>query len=74
MNLNIICIFAGKQSWPELVGVQGEVAKATIERENPRVQGVIILEGTPRDLSFRCDRVWIDVNESGIVTLVPRVG
>ncbi|PON83327.1 Proteinase inhibitor, partial [Trema orientale] len=63
-----------KQSWPELVGVRGEVAEATIESENPGVDAVIVLEGTPGDTQFRCDRVRIMVDENGIVTVVPRVG
>ncbi|PON53258.1 Proteinase inhibitor, partial [Parasponia andersonii] len=41
-----------KQSWPEMVGVRGEVAEATIERENPGVDAVIVLEGTPGDTQF----------------------
>ncbi|KAF8392252.1 hypothetical protein HHK36_022594 [Tetracentron sinense] len=43
---------AGKNSWPELLGTQGHVAAATIERENPLVTAEIVLEGTivPADL------------------------
>ncbi|PNX89674.1 protease inhibitor, partial [Trifolium pratense] len=36
----------GKESWPELVGVEGKVAAATIEKENPSVNAIIVLEGT----------------------------
>ncbi|PON83324.1 Proteinase inhibitor [Trema orientale] len=65
---------AGKASWPELLGVQGEVAEATVERENTGVGAVIVLEGSIVDAQFRCDRVRIWVDESGIVTRVPQIG
>ncbi|KAL6343705.1 hypothetical protein AAG906_025070 [Vitis piasezkii] len=67
----------GKTSWPELLGVQKAVAKATVERENPYVTDVeIVLEGTivPADLVPVCTRVRIWVDESGIVTRVPLLG
>ncbi|KAJ4836292.1 hypothetical protein Tsubulata_008022 [Turnera subulata] len=59
----------GKNSWPELVGTKGEEAAATIEKENPNVNAVIVLEGTPVTMDFRCDRVrvWVD----GTVVRVP---
>ncbi|PON53256.1 Proteinase inhibitor [Parasponia andersonii] len=64
----------GKQSWPELVGVRGEVAEATIERENPAVNAVIVPERSIGDTQFRCDRVRVRVDDNGIVSSVPRVG
>ncbi|GAU31614.1 hypothetical protein TSUD_63630 [Trifolium subterraneum] len=57
----------GKDSWPELVGVEGKVAAATIERENPLVNANIVLEGTSVTDDFRCDRVRVWVDKSGIV-------
>ncbi|KAL5712230.1 hypothetical protein ACHQM5_014421 [Ranunculus cassubicifolius] len=65
----------GKTLWPELLGVDGEIAAATIERENPHVNAIIMLEGTggiPRD--YRCDRVkiWVE-KKHGRVVRVPRV-
>ncbi|MQL67652.1 hypothetical protein F6Q10_35165 [Streptomyces vinaceus] len=67
--------FEGKQSWPELVGVPGKVAKETIQKENPKLtQVVIVLIGTPITLDYRFDRVRIFVNYLGIVIQVPRVG
>ncbi|KAJ9543354.1 hypothetical protein OSB04_023061 [Centaurea solstitialis] len=53
---------AGKDSWPELVGRTGEDAVVIIERENPRVNAVVILDGTPTTGDFRCDRVRVWVN------------
>ncbi|XP_027364601.1 inhibitor of trypsin and hageman factor-like [Abrus precatorius] len=64
----------GKSSWPELVGVEGTVAEATIERENPLVNAMIVPEGSSVIFDFRCDRVWVWVNKDGIVKQVPIIG
>ncbi|CAJ2628095.1 unnamed protein product [Trifolium pratense] len=64
----------GKDSWPELVGVEGKVAEATIERENPLVNAEIVLEGSDVTQDFRCDRVWVWVDKNGIVKQVPIIG
>ncbi|BBN68560.1 Serine protease inhibitor, potato inhibitor I-type family protein [Prunus dulcis] len=64
---------AGKRSWPELVGETGEAAAVKIERENPNVRAIILVEGTPsptKDLNCDKVRVWIDQN--GVVTRVPK--
>ncbi|KAD3338344.1 hypothetical protein E3N88_33865 [Mikania micrantha] len=63
-----------KSSWPELVGVRGEVAEATIERENPRVDAIVVVDGTVVPLDFRCDRVWVWVNSNGEVIRTPVIG
>ncbi|CAJ1976475.1 unnamed protein product [Sphenostylis stenocarpa] len=47
-----------KSSWPELVGVDGKVAEATIERENPSVNAYIVPEGSAVILDFRCKSSW----------------
>lgn len=65
---------AGKFSWPELVGVQGTVAEATIERENPSVNAIIVPLGSVVTTDLRSDRVWVWVNEDGIVNRVPKIG
>lgn len=64
----------GKSSWPELVGATGEAAEATIERENPRVDAIVISNGSFTDAQVRCDRVFVRVNSRGIVVQVPRIG
>ncbi|EOY18701.1 hypothetical protein QUC31_006387 [Theobroma cacao] len=64
----------GKSSWPELVGKKGEDAAARIEKENPHVNAVIVLEGTFVTLEFLCTRVRVWVNTDGIVTRVPIIG
>ncbi|KAK9991895.1 hypothetical protein SO802_026880 [Lithocarpus litseifolius] len=64
----------GKNSWPELVGVQGTVAEATIERENPSVDAIIVEDGSGVTKDFRCDRVRVWVRTDGTVSKVPVIG
>ncbi|XP_027166927.1 inhibitor of trypsin and hageman factor-like [Coffea eugenioides] len=64
----------GKSSWPELLGVDGDYAKAVIEKENPLVTARIVPEGSSVIQDFRCDRVWVWVNKNNIVTEVPHIG
>ena len=68
-----LCPDVCKNAWPELCGVPGEDAAATIRRENPWLNPIILLEGTPVTREIRCDRVRIWVNESGNVVVVPVV-
>lgn len=65
---------AGKSSWPELVGVEGTVAVATIERENPYVDANTVLKGSIVTTDVRCDRVRVWVTKEGIVYQVPTIG
>ncbi|OIW01796.1 hypothetical protein TanjilG_03934 [Lupinus angustifolius] len=64
----------GKSSWPELVGVQGTEAEATIERENPLVDAIIVPEGHSVTADVRSDRVWVWVDANGNVKKVPTIG
>ncbi|CAH1424929.1 unnamed protein product [Lactuca virosa] len=64
----------GKSSLPELVGMTGRSASVTIERENPLVDAIVLLDGTPTTRDFRCDRVWVWVNSGGVVIRSPRIG
>ncbi|KAI8009311.1 hypothetical protein LOK49_LG06G02783 [Camellia lanceoleosa] len=62
----------GKAAWPELLGAQGKIAAATIEREkNYQVKAVILLIGTFVTGDFVCTRVRVWVDKSGIVVKVP---
>ncbi|KAL5712233.1 hypothetical protein ACHQM5_014424 [Ranunculus cassubicifolius] len=63
----------GKLLWPELLGVDGGVAAAVIERENPRVNAIVLSERTGFPSDFRCDRVIIWVGNQGRVVRVPQV-
>ena len=69
-------IYADKAAWPELLGADGKIAAATIEREkNYRVKAVIALIGTIVTEDFVCTRVRAFVDKSGIVVfLVPKAG
>ncbi|XP_043694699.1 inhibitor of trypsin and hageman factor-like [Telopea speciosissima] len=49
----------GKNSWPELEGAHGDAAAAKIETQNPNVDAIILLDGTPVTKGFRCNRVWV---------------
>ncbi|KAL0446281.1 UNVERIFIED_CONTAM: Glu S.griseus protease inhibitor [Sesamum latifolium] len=64
----------GKSSWPELLGQPGDVAVATIERENPLVTAIIVPPGTDVTADFRCDRVWVYIDDNGNVVRVPTIG
>ncbi|KAL1825405.1 hypothetical protein ACET3Z_012183 [Daucus carota] len=63
----------GKSAWPELVGEKVEIAAAKVEKENPGVHAIVMLEGSPGTLDFRCDRVRVMVNEHGIVVHPPHI-
>ena len=64
----------GKDSWPELVGDEGNVAAAIIEQENPHVDAIVLHLDEMTDMSFRCDRVKVRVDDRGFVVETPRVG
>ncbi|WCJ21663.1 Proteinase inhibitor [Euphorbia peplus] len=70
--MDITC--EGKTSWPELVGEKGEVVAKTVERENYFVTAIVLKVGTPVTKDFRCDRVWVWVNDNGDVVEIPRIG
>ncbi|WCJ22697.1 Proteinase inhibitor [Euphorbia peplus] len=64
----------GKTSWPELVGKKGEEAAKTIEQENGSVRAIVLKDGTPVTTDFRCDRVWVWVNDDKVVVRAPKTG
>ncbi|EOA14303.1 hypothetical protein CARUB_v10027472mg [Capsella rubella] len=63
-----------KSSWPELVGRRGDEAKEIIDRENTKVTAKIISENAIVLAVIVCDRVYVRVNDYGIVTQTPSVG
>nr|GLL41143.1 putative proteinase inhibitor I13, potato inhibitor I [Ipomoea trifida]GMD59726.1 ase inhibitor I13, potato inhibitor I [Ipomoea batatas]GMD62847.1 ase inhibitor I13, potato inhibitor I [Ipomoea batatas]GMD69808.1 ase inhibitor I13, potato inhibitor I [Ipomoea batatas]GMD72031.1 ase inhibitor I13, potato inhibitor I [Ipomoea batatas] len=70
--MSFIC--NGKNSWPELVGVDGFVAKATVESENSLVEAELVYEKCPVTLDFRCNRVRIGVDCNNLVIATPVIG
>ncbi|XP_074338850.1 inhibitor of trypsin and hageman factor-like [Apium graveolens] len=65
---------AGKSSWSELNGINGELAAQIIERENQSVNAVVVSENTFGTTEFNCFRVRVKVDSNGIVTSTPRIG
>ena len=64
-----------KTSWLELVGVDGETAKATVEAENPSLSQVIVIPDDAMVTSdYREDRVRIFVDGEGKVARAPTIG
>jgi len=63
-----------KSSWPEVVGMRGEDAKAYIENEDPSLHVRINNEGDPITMDLRYDRVRVFVNKQGRVVGTPTVG
>jgi hypothetical protein len=66
--------FAGKSSWPELLGAQARVAIVTVETQNPNVDAQVVLEGTFVTGEFSCTRVRVWIDRNRIVTRVPIIG
>ncbi|CAA6658954.1 unnamed protein product [Spirodela intermedia] len=64
----------GKESWPELVGAEGRAAAVIIEKENPHVDAIVIQKDEITDMQYRCDRVWVRVDDNGVVAETPRIG
>lgn len=56
------------------MGEKGEVAAARVEKENPKVNAVLMLEGSAATQDYRCDRVRVVVNNHGIVVHAPQIG
>ncbi|KAI8011137.1 hypothetical protein LOK49_LG06G02779 [Camellia lanceoleosa] len=74
MKANTSYIYADKAAWPELLGAEGKIAAAAIERENPLVKAVIVpIEAIVID-DFVCYRVRVRIDKSGIVVKVPVAG
>ncbi|KZV24794.1 protein inhibitor-like [Dorcoceras hygrometricum] len=73
-NLTYENIPGGKLSWPELVGKDGCAAAAVVESQNQNVRAIVVNVGTPVPRDFRCDRVWVWVNDKNRVVRPPTVG
>jgi hypothetical protein len=67
-------LIVGKESWPELVGINGDAAVQIIIGENSRVSASTVPEDAVVTTDFRCDRVRVFVDKQDIVTRVPNIG
>lgn len=65
---------APADSWPELVGLRGEVAAKRIEDENKGYEVILVHPGEGVTRDFRTDRVFIFVNDQGYVEKIPAPG
>lgn len=66
---------SGKTSWPELLGADSEVAKATVQSEAPGKTVLLVPAGNLVTMDFRMDRVRIFYDRgTNRVAEVPRVG
>lgn len=63
-----------KTEWPELVGKDGEEAKAKILEEFPKLTVFTVKVGSMVTMDYRMDRVRVWVNASGVVARLPKVG
>ncbi|CAH2046528.1 unnamed protein product [Thlaspi arvense] len=63
-----------KTSWPELVGINGDEAASVIKSDEPSLEVVVLLGGTPVSMDFVFERVRVWVDSDRIVIRVPRVG
>ena len=56
------------------MGTNGNEAAEIIKRENDKVRPVVIHENAIVLTVYICDRVFVRVNDNGIVTEVPQIG
>ncbi|XP_010509102.1 PREDICTED: protease inhibitor HPI [Camelina sativa] len=68
------CPYLGKNSWPELLGTNGDYAASVIKGENSSLKVIVILVGSPVTADLRCDRVRVRVDKSRIVVKTPTAG
>ncbi|KAL3535307.1 hypothetical protein ACH5RR_003768 [Cinchona calisaya] len=61
-------------SWPNLVGMEGNQAKAIIEKDNPVVTVKVIQYGFIHLEGWCCNRVLVWLNDDGKVEVAPIVG
>ncbi|TYK08123.1 protease inhibitor HPI-like [Cucumis melo var. makuwa] len=71
----VVFVYAGgNYRWPNLVGKPWQYAKKIIEGELPRVGVVVLRKGAVRIFDFCCNRVFVYIDDSGIVAKVPVIG
>lgn len=66
--------YIDKNSLPKLLGVLGVTAVEIIERENSLVTAIIVPLGSSIIPDFRCDSVWVYVDDIEISITVPHIG
>lgn len=71
---HILFLSGHKFRWPELLGQDGQKAKATIERDNPLVTVVVLPPGRVGFGDYCCNRVYLLIDKNGKVFQIPYVG
>jgi hypothetical protein len=64
----------GKSSWPEVVGLTGDMAKQKILADRPDVQVFLVPVGSMVTTDFNPKRVRVFVDKAGYVAQVPNIG
>lgn len=62
------------QSFPALVGMNGEAAKAELESKYPSLSVQVLPQNSMVTMDFRMDRVRVFVDDDGNVSREPRLG
>lgn len=63
------------RSWPELIGVDAEEAKAQILKDDPNLKVIVVPPGNMAvTMDYRPDRVRIFTAEGGKVSRAPSTG
>ncbi len=70
----VIMATTTKTSWPELVGMDGEAAKAQLESVEPDKQVFLVPQNAMMTMDYRKDRVRIFVDSEGKVVRAPKIG
>ncbi|KAK1297729.1 hypothetical protein QJS10_CPB15g02004 [Acorus calamus] len=68
------CKVTSKTQWPELIGVKGDVAVATIKAENLSLHVFTVKKGSIFTGEYQSDRVRVWVDECGVVYEAPQIG
>jgi hypothetical protein len=63
-----------KKSFPELVGKTIDDAVNYMKKNYPYMEAVPIKEGTLRIQNYDTQRVWIDYDTNGFVSITPKIG
>eukprot|EP00980_Cylindrotheca_fusiformis_P031300 scaffold26137_cov152-Cylindrotheca_fusiformis.AAC.1 len=63
-----------RSEFPEVIGMTGDEAKATLEQEFPSMTIQVLPHGSMATMDFREDRIRIWLDENGSVSKAPRVG
>ena len=64
-----------KQSWPELVNIDGNVAADKIKGENPSLSVVLLKSNQPMTKDYRMNRVRVIVDpNTNLVVSPPKCG